>query len=243
MKKENYLHLLTIMMVAMLSVGFASCGGDDDDDSIDTSPITLYAGDETSVNGASSIESENEFVVYIGKSDNSVNGFHVGNTFIKVNGKNRIPVTVKGKYHTYDDPVTEWGCSQDYVKSHQKQGTLNTSKSDSKSLIYENVGHADILMYNFENGKLKSIAVLVSTAYTSEYAGYLAERFLMIKLDNSSVDYAGVDALDVDKAKTYVGLKIYSTSYLMGVYMPASDSKSSSAKISIENRLRSIKLQ
>lgn len=34
MKKKNYLHLLAIMMVAMLSVGFVSCGSDDDDDDI-----------------------------------------------------------------------------------------------------------------------------------------------------------------------------------------------------------------
>lgn len=34
MKRKNYLHLLAIMTVAMLCVGFASCGSDDDDDDI-----------------------------------------------------------------------------------------------------------------------------------------------------------------------------------------------------------------
>ena len=34
MKRKNYLHLLAILMLAMLSVGFASCGSDDDDDDI-----------------------------------------------------------------------------------------------------------------------------------------------------------------------------------------------------------------
>lgn len=34
MKKSSYLHLMAIMMVAMLSVGFVSCGSDDDDDDI-----------------------------------------------------------------------------------------------------------------------------------------------------------------------------------------------------------------
>lgn len=32
MKEKSFLHLLAIMMVAMLSVGFVSCGDDDDDD-------------------------------------------------------------------------------------------------------------------------------------------------------------------------------------------------------------------
>ena len=31
MNKKYFMHLLAVMMVAMLSVGFASCGGDDDD--------------------------------------------------------------------------------------------------------------------------------------------------------------------------------------------------------------------
>lgn len=32
MKKSRYLHLLTIMLVAMLSIGFVSCGDDEDDE-------------------------------------------------------------------------------------------------------------------------------------------------------------------------------------------------------------------
>jgi len=32
MEKKGYLHLLAIMMVAILSIGFVSCGSDDDDD-------------------------------------------------------------------------------------------------------------------------------------------------------------------------------------------------------------------
>ena len=32
MKKKSYLHLLAIMMVAMMSIGFASCSSDDDDE-------------------------------------------------------------------------------------------------------------------------------------------------------------------------------------------------------------------
>lgn len=34
MKKNSYLHLLAIVMVAMLSIGFASCSSDDDDNDI-----------------------------------------------------------------------------------------------------------------------------------------------------------------------------------------------------------------
>lgn len=39
MKKKNYLHLLAIMMVAMLSVGFTSCSSDDDENNDEYSEI------------------------------------------------------------------------------------------------------------------------------------------------------------------------------------------------------------
>ena len=39
MEKKNYLHLLTIIMVAVLSVGFVSCGSDDDDDVLSGSEL------------------------------------------------------------------------------------------------------------------------------------------------------------------------------------------------------------
>lgn len=123
--KKKFCCLQTLILIVALNVGFASCGSDDKDDvNVNTSPITLYAGDKTTVSGATSIETENEFVAFIGKSDNSVNGWHVGDTYIIVNGKNRIPVSVKGKYHTYNNPVTEWGCSQTHVKNLQTQGIL-----------------------------------------------------------------------------------------------------------------------
>lgn len=41
MKKKNLLHLLAIMMVAVLSVGFASCSSDDDE-SVDSSIIGTW---------------------------------------------------------------------------------------------------------------------------------------------------------------------------------------------------------
>lgn len=230
--------------IALLSLGFVSCGSDDDDDDVNTSPITLYAGDKTAVSGATSIESENEFIVYIGKEDKSVNGFHVGEAFIKVNGKSRIPVTVKGKYHTYDEPVTEWGCSQSYVKSHQNQGTVS-SKSDSKNLIFENVGHADVLMYSFEDGKLASIGAIVPTSYTSEFAGYMSERFLMIPYEKDNDTYfVGVDGLEIEKSNTFAMLQVYNYKYLIAVYMPSSKAKSSSsAKIKMMNKMKALPLK
>ena len=241
MNKKDLLKLWAIVMVAMLSVGFASCSSDDDDDSqIDTSPITLYAGDKTMVQGATSVESENKFVVWVNE-DKSVEGFHVGETFIKVNGKSRIPVTVKGKYNTYEAPVTEWGCNQAFVKSQQKQGTLS-SKSDATSLIYDNVGRAERMLYSFENGKLKSVGTVVSTAYTSEFAGYMSERFFMLPYEKDNDTYfIGIDALEVEKAKTYAMLQVYNYKYLVAIYMSASEaSRSSKTKVNLPEKIKEL---
>ena len=42
MNKKNYLHLMAIMMVVMLSVGFVSCGDDDDSSSNDSDEVECW---------------------------------------------------------------------------------------------------------------------------------------------------------------------------------------------------------
>ena len=63
-EKKHFWSLLTLMTVAMLSIGFASCSKDDDDtdDGVDTTPITLYAGDNKTIMGADTISTSNRFV-------------------------------------------------------------------------------------------------------------------------------------------------------------------------------------
>ncbi len=41
MRKKNLLRLLTVMMVAMLNVGFVSCGGDDVDETINVNSYII----------------------------------------------------------------------------------------------------------------------------------------------------------------------------------------------------------
>lgn len=228
--KEKIFYLMSAMMVIMLGLGVTSCSSDDDDsDGVSTSPITIDAGDKTVIQGAKTISSLDEFVAYVNK-DLSVEGYHVGETTLTVNGKKNIKITVTPKYNLYDGPILKWGCDQSYVKSNQKQGTLS-SKSTSDGLFYTNVGIADaIFMYQFDSGKLKSVGAVLSTNYTSAYAKFLTERYLMLPYEKDNDTYfIGIDALEVEKAKSYVVLSVYDYATLIAVYMnPTSVSKTRS---------------
>ena len=244
MKSKSLWSFLTLSLISICSFIMVSCGGGDDssDIDIDTTPITLYVGSKSKVNKANSLKSENEFVALVDNQEKSIKGYHVGTTFVKVNEKYRIPVTVKGSYNTYDDLITEWGCSQANIKSKQKQGTLS-SKSSSDNLLYEKVGKADIIGYSFENGKLASIIAFVSTTYLNNYTNYIAERYFMLPYEKDAKTYfIGGDALTLDDSKTIVVLEVYNTKYLSCVYMPASKYKSSS-KSNINNYVNNFKAE
>lgn len=212
---------MALCTVAFFSVSVMSCSSsnDDDDDGVSTAPITLKAGDKSTIAGAKTITSMNEFVAYI-TGNNEVTAFHVGETTLTVNDKKKIQLTVVPVYNLYDDPITKWGCDQSYVKSNQKQGTL--TKSDTNSLAYSDAGKSKGILYSFENGKLTSVGAVVSTTYTTEYANYLAERFFMIPYEHNNETYfVGIDGLEKAQANTVVILQVYDYLNLIAVYMPA----------------------
>lgn len=102
------------------------------------------------------------------------------------------------------------------------------------------MGNADVLMYTFENGKLSGVITMVSTAYTSEYAGYMAERFLMLPYETDANTYfIGADGLELTKANTVVVLEVYNYKYISAVYMPA-NKYSSSSKARIKEMMRNL---
>ena len=213
--------LFGLLMVAVIDFGMTACGSDDEDDGIDTSPISLIAGKDHLIEGADTISSSNKFVAY--GSGSTLHAWHVGETSVMVNGKKTISVSVLPLYHLYDDPICEWGCSKEYVKSHQKQGTMN-SKSTNDIIGYDDAGAATLLAYSFKNDKLTSAMAVVSTNHTSQYASYLAERYLMLPYYKGEDTYfIGADGLDQESAKTVVVLQVYNYKYLATLYMQAKD--------------------
>ncbi len=214
---------------------FVSCGSDDDDNDnnvgIDTSPVTLTAEQTKTIAGnVNKTVSANEFVAIV--NNNVITGNHIGETIVTVNGKYNIPVTVIPRYLIMKDPITEWGASKATIKAKQTEGTL--SKEESDMLAYTNCGDASAVGYSFDNGKLSSIVVLVSTSKMTAYTGYLKERFAFYPAQLADYTFVGMDSYTLDKAKTVVALSVYNANYLACVYMPADKFNSDSSAKAIE---------
>ncbi len=65
MKKQ--MRIWSMMMLSVMTLPMmVACGGDDSDDGggIDTTPISLTAGKDKTIQGADTISSSNEFVAY-----------------------------------------------------------------------------------------------------------------------------------------------------------------------------------
>lgn len=239
---KKYFSITALAIITVFSLTFISCGGDDDDDVVNKKPIMLYVGEETRVPETTNLESENNFVAFA-TSNNKIKGFHVGETFVKTDGNVRIPIIVNWKYKTHDDPVIEWGCSQEYVKSRHKQGTLS-SNSDSKNLVYEKAGHADIIAYSFENDKLEAVVTFVSTKWTLEYCNYLVERFLVVPYNyENETYYVLIDALEKENAKTLISLGKYNSNYLSCIYTKYPVSSNAKARLPQRDKSNNTKIK
>ncbi|MBR6926835.1 MAG: hypothetical protein IKH52_06490 [Bacteroidaceae bacterium] len=219
MKKVLYLAVVVLLSMSS-SIVLTSCGDDDDGEtSVSTKDLTLYVGSKTNISGAKSIVPDNKFIALV---DNNleIEGWHVGSTSLLVNGNKKINLTVRGRYHFYDDPVTDWGTSMSNVKSKQKQGTLSNETQDV--LVYKNVGSAELLGYTFEKGKLKAALAQVKTSYTTSLIDYLNERYLILPEEVATYTYMGADGLDKTTMKTLVMIEVQSASYIIVYYLPYS---------------------
>lgn len=123
----------------------------------------------------------------------------------------------------YSEPVLAWGMDEEYVKEHQKQGTLSevvdSVSSDMWSITYYNARHYRSIEYTFYKGELVLVWALVELKddYKAELLEYLNEHYTPLKdIDwNSNYMYfVGTDGKTLEESKTVVGL-----SYRIGAYM------------------------
>ena len=235
-EKMKIVKWMACACIVLPSMSLVSCSSDDDKDSINTSPITVYAGSKYNIEGdVNSAVSSNEFVALVEK--NQVTGNHVGETSITVNSKHKIPVTVRPKFMIMDDPVTDWGASKTTIKQKHKQGTLKQETSDM--VAYEKCGDADMVAYSFKNGKLAGIVVMMAMSKMNAYVDYLTERYAFLPEQYENYTFLGFDAYSLEQSTTVAALSIYNTQYLSCVYMPTADFKSGAKapKLNITEKL------
>lgn len=220
-----------VLLTVLLSVGFADCSSDDDDDSpISFKNMELVAGNTAVIENGSGVTwtSENEYIASV--SGNTISARRVGTVKIS-SSKGSFNVTVTPQYTLYDDPCMKWGCSKSYVKSFMNGYTLRKETDDY--LIYTGKGAASYVQYGFNNAALTGVAVYVPTSYLDELAAFISERYIYAaKLDDAT------GHLSPDK-KTVVyvtATKLGSAYYYMVYYTDFSQfSDTSNAKRYIPN--------
>ena len=219
---------LGLMLISVMSYGLTSCGSDDDDAGISITPssVSMHYEDtkQLSAQGATSWSSNDDFVAKVDQTG-LVTGGHVGTTQITAsNGKKTAicEVTITPEYNLYDTPILEWGASENSIKSKETHEFLSSS-GDYLYYDYTKGKSSCFLAYNFENGKLKGILVVLDYSYYADAGYYLLERYQPV--GESEGMYLFIDALTQSKATTAIG---FETSTMSGskvvsiIYLSAS---------------------
>lgn len=203
-------------MLATMSIGFVSCGGDDEPDEPDfvvtPSKVTMHYDDQKQLTaeGAVSWTTNDEFIADVNQTG-LVEAKHVGSTKIVVsNGKRTTycDVEITPKYTLIDIPLLYWGSSRSSIQSAELHPQLGEITNDNILAYNYTLGStAGIVMYVFENNKLKSIMALLNKSMYLDAGYYLLERFQPIAT-GSSTDVYFMDAMSREKAKT-VGMLDY----------------------------------
>lgn len=198
-------YLAGILLASVSTTALQSCSDDDDDNGGGTSvqPIEITYGESYQVPGASEITIDNPFIATA--SGNTITAKHAGKATATIDGKEYpvvIGLTDEGKI--YDDPITEWGVDEAYVKQQQKQGTLDGESPDS--LHYSNAGQALELIYYFKSGKLTNVRARFTRNDNRAVVVNLTEHYNPIDLPEQYYTNVGdryfVDAANINGAKT-----------------------------------------
>lgn len=227
---KKILSILAIMIaVVFSSVAFSSCSSDDDEEVHSLvfleDPHTTLVGrvSKLSYSGdATSWSSSNDFIASV-KGDGIVTANHVGKCLIiALSGRRREKCTVEVKpiYTTYADPLLKWGASKAEVKAYEKR---NLKQEDNNALYYTiDNGVAKGLSYNFKDGKLVAVLVVVEhdnkPSVATELAYFMKERYRVISVSTTESFFS--DGKDPASSTTLVCVQINPSGYdgLMTVY-------------------------
>lgn len=154
-----------------------------------------------------------------------VTGNRVGETEIVVSsssGKVIVPVTIRHRYSLYPDVDVLIGkrasdvtnlLGSSYTKKTSSSGAVNYNYTDPTP-------YTDYITVTLTDGKCSGIGVLVDTKYTSMLTKHILERYALVDMENDIYYFVNHDM------NVFIGLTVYSSSYLAVVYIPFSSTKS-----------------
>ena len=197
------------MLVAMTQTMMVACGGDDSDGggsiSLTPSSVVMYydGTQQLKADGATNWLSEDEFVAKVDQNG-LVSGRHVGTTTILAtngNSKGTCEVTIKPKYSLVDTPLFKWGASKSAIQSDETHKIYEMSNLDALVYDYTYGTTACLVMYVFDNDKLKSVNALLNKSMYATAGYYLLERYQPVGI-GSGTDVYFIDAMTMEEAKT-----------------------------------------
>jgi hypothetical protein len=208
MKKLLYF-CLALLVSAIVSVSFVSCGSDDDDPGLSITPesVVMHYNDTKQLKseGATSWLSNDEFVATVDQKG-VVTGGHVGTTqIVASNGKKSASatITITPEYDLYDTPITDFGASKSVIKSKERH-ELSSEKDSYLSYTYSEGNHPCLVTYNFDQNKLSTILVALKYSDYITAGYYLIERYQPFgKTDEL---YVFINSNKTDKATMGVSL-------------------------------------
>lgn len=235
MKTKLFLVAFTLMQVFV----FASCSSSDDDDSTivtsskelslsheQTSQITCSASNVT-------YESENKFVATVSTSG-LVTANCIGQTYIKVNGKRAVKVTVNPVNTYFVEPLYDFNLTKANVKS--KLGTPY-NETDNGLAYRSTSSRINAYAYLFdENNKLKASSMMVKSTYLSSLMDFISERYLPLDYDEDTSTAYCVNGSSKETITMAVSVQVYNSSNIQVKYYPVDLTKS---KISVHKQIKS----
>jgi hypothetical protein len=202
---------------------FTACVSEGDNTALvlNEDELTLYYEDETQLTAddAATIawHSEDEFVASVDE-DGLVTAEHVGQTFITATTNDdsaQCMVEVKPQYHTYVEPVFDFGASKSSIQM-QEYRTLERETEDAL-LFSPDSPEIEGVAYVFENGRMSSSAVFVNLFSSLEATKFLMERYLVV---GANEDAVGIMLNNLPEKANMGVVETVEDGYVMVMYLP-----------------------
>ena len=239
MKNIKFLGLL------LVSVLFFSCENSQETKKpyLSETTLNLYVGDSETLylhnyEDYVSWSSDNKYIAEV--SNGLVKAKLAGETIIRANNE-ECKVVVKPVHTCFDDPYLNWKGDLNDVRSYMRRLGYTLTKEESTSLTYEGDNRV-VLSYlytaddNYPNN-LKGAGVAISNDYIEDVAEHLGDRYMLIEQDDDSFYFVDPEQ------KTVIMLTVYSVSYSMIAYVPASTNNIKKSETCLSSEIKQILIE